>query len=189
MVLLHKSYITLVFLFYATSVIAQDVSQIGQNLANTLNNNTSPFDSFAVHATELMIPWIIVLLSAMAALALKDFTINMMAGLAFRYTSPFNEGDHVIIDDHDAMVIKVGITETVFGRYTERGYTWRYVPNGQIHNIKIEKLIRQDLHVDSDIEKGERLLALIKKADEAYKMPGKGEATKYGSQLESHVGY
>jgi len=146
---------------------------------------SDPFASFAAHATELLIPWIIVLISAMAALAFKDFAINMMAGLAFRYTSPFKEGDHVIIDDNDAMVIKVGITETVFGRYTERGYTWRYVPNGQIHSIKIEKLIRQDLHVDSDIEKGERLLSLIRKADEAYKAPGKGEAVQYGSDLDT----
>lgn len=149
---------------------------------------SDPFASFAAHATELLIPWIVVLISAMAALAFKDFAINTMAGLAFRYTSPFKEGDHVIIDDHDAMVIKVGITETVFGRYTDRGYTWRYVPNGQIHGIKIEKLIRQDLHVDSDIEKGERLLALIKKADDAYKAPGKNDAVKYGSDLDTPNG-
>ena len=163
----------------------QNMSQGVGGVTTMINAGNDPFASLAMHATELMVPWIVVLLSAMAALAFKDFAINMMAGLAFRYTSPFKEGDHVIIDDHDAMVIKVGITETVFGRYTDRGYTWRYVPNGQIHGIKIEKLIRQDLHVDSDIEKGEKLLALIKKADEAYKAPGKNEASEYGSQLGS----
>jgi small-conductance mechanosensitive channel len=132
------------------------------------------FASFAMHATELLVPWAVILISAMAALAMKDFASNLMAGIAFRYSSPFKEGDHVIIDGNDAMVIKVGITETVFGRYSDRGYTWRYVPNREIHSIRIEKLIRQDLHVDSDIEKGERLLALIKKADDAYRMPGDG---------------
>lgn len=126
------------------------------------------FASFAMHATELLVPWAIILITAMMALWFKDFAANFMAGIAFRYTSPFKEGDHVIVDDHDAMVIKVGITQTVFGRYTDRGYTWRYVPNMQIHNIKIEKLIRQDLHVDSDIEKGQRLQELINKAEKAY---------------------
>jgi hypothetical protein len=128
------------------------------------------FASFAMHATELLVPWAIILITAMIALWFKDFAANLMAGIGFRYTSPFNEGDHVIIDDHDAMVIKVGITQTVFGRYTDRGYTWRYVPNQQIHSIKIEKLIRQDLHVDSDIEKGQRLSELIRKAEQAYSL-------------------
>jgi hypothetical protein len=145
------------------------------------------FQSFALHATELLVPWAVILLSAMAALAMKDFASNLMAGIAFRYSSPFKEGDHVIIDDNDAMVIKVGITETVFGRYSERGYTWRYVPNNQIHSIKIEKLIRQDLHVDSDIEKGERLLSLIKKADEAYKAPGKNESYTTGLEVDGGI--
>ena len=143
------------------------------------------FASFAMHATELLVPWTVILISAMAALAFKDFASNLMAGIAFRYSSPFKEGDHVIIDDNDAMVIKVGITETVFGRYSDRGYTWRYVPNNQIHSIKIEKLIRQDLHVDSDIEKGERLMALIKKADEAYRAPGPGYSNQ---KLETDMG-
>jgi len=127
-----------------------------------------PFDSFAAHTTDLIVPWITILISVMAALWLKDFAANFLAGIAFRYTSPFQEGDHVIIDGDDAMIIKVGISQTVFGRYSDNGYTWRYIPNDQIHSVKIEKLVRQDLHLDTDIEKGQRIVELVAKANEAY---------------------
>jgi len=141
----------------------------GANLIVTQQGQMmDPFESFAAHTTDLIVPWLTILISVMAALWLKEFAANFLAGLAFRYTSPFQEGDHVIIDGDDAMIIKVGIGQTVFGRYSDNGYTWRYIPNDQIHSVKIEKLIRQDLHLDTDIEKGRRLMELIMKANHAY---------------------
>ena len=36
------------------------------------------FASFAMHATELLVPWAVILISAMAALAMKDFASNLV---------------------------------------------------------------------------------------------------------------
>ena len=152
-------------------------------------NPTTPdiYEQFAAHATDMIMPWIAVLLSVIAALWLKDFASNLLAGMSFKYTSPFKEGDHVILDDEAAMIIKVGVRDTVFGRYTENGYTWRYVPNDRIHMVKIEKLVRQDLHLDTDIEKGQRIIELALKAQDAYSNPSMGDKIKETTPGTTHV--
>jgi hypothetical protein len=47
--------------------------------------------------------------------------------------------------------------------YSDRGYTWRYVPNEKIANLKLEKVINPDLHLDTDDEKAEKLQKIIDK--------------------------
>ena len=59
--------------------------------------------------------------------------------------------------------MKIGTTETVFGVYSDRGYTWRYVPYEKIANLKLEKVINPDLHLDTDDEKAEKLQKMIDK--------------------------
>ena len=59
--------------------------------------------------------------------------------------------------------MKIGTSETVFGVYSDRGYTWRYVPNEKIANLKLEKVINPDLHLDTDAEKAEKLQKMIDK--------------------------
>ena len=49
----------------------------------------------------------------------------------------------------------------MFGIYSEKGYTWRYVPNERIAMLKLEKVINPDVHKDSEKEKAEKLQALI----------------------------
>jgi hypothetical protein len=49
----------------------------------------------------------------------------------------------------------------VFGVYSDRGYTWRYVPNERIPFLKLEKVINKDLHLDTEAEKAEKLQSLI----------------------------
>ena len=93
--------------------------------------------------------------------------------MSFKWGGNFREGDQVILDGHDAMVIKIGTKETVFGRYTENGYTWQYVPNEKLEFHNLEKIVHRDLHLDTDIEKGQRVIELMEKAKGAYKMPGK----------------
>jgi hypothetical protein len=61
--------------------------------------------------------------------------------------------------------------ETVFGRYTENGYTWQYVPNEKLEFHKLEKIVHRDLHLDTDIEKGQQIMELMAKAQSAYKKP------------------
>ena len=118
-------------------------------------------DGEAMKLTELLVPWIAVLLSIMIAFWLKDFAQNFMIGLKFRMNTAFNEGDKVILDGHDAIIVKIGLRDTVFGVYTDRGYTWRYVPNVKIPNLKLEKIINSELHLDSEEEKAAKLQKMI----------------------------
>ncbi len=118
-------------------------------------------DGEAVKLTELLLPWIAILLSLVIAFWLKDFAQNLMIGIKFRMNSAFNEGDKVLLDSNDAIIVKIGVKETVFGVYSDRGYTWRYVPNTKIPNLKLEKIINSELHLDTDEEKAEKLQKLI----------------------------
>ena len=118
-------------------------------------------DGEAIKLTELLLPWIAILLSLVIAFWLKDFAQNLMIGIKFRMNSAFNEGDKVLLDSNDAIIVKIGVKETVFGVYSDRGYTWRYVPNTKIPNLKLEKIINSELHLDTDEEKAEKLQKLI----------------------------
>jgi len=118
-------------------------------------------DGEAMKLTEILVPWISILLSIMIALWLKDFAQNFMIGLKFRMNTAFNEGDKVILDGNDALIVKIGMRDTVFGVYSDRGYTWRYVPNVKIPNLKLEKIINSELHLDSEEEKAAKLQKMI----------------------------
>ena len=118
-------------------------------------------DGEAMRLTELLVPWMAILFSIMIAFWLKDFAQNFMIGLKFRMNTAFNEGDKVILDGHDAIIVKIGLRDTVFGVYTDRGYTWRYVPNVKIPNLKLEKIINSELHLDSEEEKAAKLQKMI----------------------------
>lgn len=118
-------------------------------------------NSLSGDLTALILPWIAVLVSAIIAFMLKDFVTNFAKGLAFQMNSAFNEGDKVIIDGSEAIIVKVGIKQTVFGVFSDKGYTWRYVPNERIPFLKIEKVVDPDLHKDSEEEKGRRLQRMI----------------------------
>ena len=63
------------------------------------------------------------------------------------------------------MIIKIGFTQTVFGVYSDDGYTWRYIPNQKIDSIKLEKVVDQDLHADSAMEKAEKLRKILEAKD------------------------
>jgi len=118
-------------------------------------------DGEAMALTTFLVPWIAILLSLMIAFWLKDFTQNFMVGLKFRMNSAFTEGDKVLLDGHDALIVKIGMRDTVFGVYSDKGYTWRYVPNVRIPMLKLEKIINPELHLDTEEEKAEKLQKLI----------------------------
>ena len=75
-------------------------------------------DGEAMKLTEILVPWIAVLFSIMIAFWLKDFAQNFMVGLKFRMNSAFNEGDKVILDGNDALIVKIGMRDTVSVSYT-----------------------------------------------------------------------
>ena len=126
------------------------------------------FDQLGMDFADMIGPWIAILVSISAAFWFKDFATNFMQGLKFRFNPAWNEGDEVLLEGEQALIVKIGLRETVFGTYGSNGYTWRYVPNERIQILKLEKIINKDLHLDTDIEKGRRLQSLIDRAQDAY---------------------
>ena len=118
-------------------------------------------DGESMTLATLLVPWIAILISLITALWLKDFAQNLMVGMKFRFNNAFNEGDKVLLDGNDALIVKIGIRDTVFGVYSDKGYTWRYVPNVRIPLLKLEKIINPELHLDTEEEKAEKLQKLI----------------------------
>ena len=72
------------------------------------------------------------LLTLIVGLSIRDAATSFVKGAKFRFNPAFKEGDKVILDGNPALIVKIGLSETVFGVYGEEGYTWRYVPNTRI---------------------------------------------------------
>tara|TARA_R100000278_G_scaffold14236_5_gene14992 strand:+ start:2017 stop:2379 length:363 start_codon:yes stop_codon:yes gene_type:complete len=104
----------------------------------------------------------IFLVSVLGGLALKDYSVSFIKGLKFKLNSQFNEGDKVLLDGEQAMIIKIGMGTTVFGVYGKDGYTWRYISNTKIESLKLEKIVDKDLHQDSAYEKKQKLEKILR---------------------------
>jgi hypothetical protein len=111
-------------------------------------------------------PFVSALMLLVITLWFKDFATKIAKGMAFKMNKSFNEGDNVILDGSDALIVKIGLSETVFGVYSDKGYTWRFVPNERIPMLKLEKVINKDLHLDTEAEKAEKLQAMIDRAQD-----------------------
>ena len=120
-------------------------------------------NTLSMDLTDMLLPWIAVLISLVVAIWFKDFATGLAKGLKFKFDPAFNEGDEVILDGCPAMIVKIGTGKTVFGLYSDNGYTWRYVPNERIPFLKLEKVVKKDLHLDSEEEKAEKLKSMIDK--------------------------
>ena len=116
--------------------------------------------------TNLLMPFVSALMLLVITLWFKDFATKIAKGMSFKMNKSFNEGDTVILDGSDALIVKIGLSETVFGVYSDKGYTWRYVPNERIPMLKLEKVINKDLHLDTDEEKAAKLQAMIDSAQD-----------------------
>ena len=123
-------------------------------------------NSLSMDLSSMLLPWITVLISLVVAIWFKDFATGLAKGLKFKYDPAFKEGDEVLLDGELSMIVKIGVSQTVFGVYSDRGYTWRYVPNERIPYLKLEKVIKKDLHVDTEEEKAEKMKTLIDKAQD-----------------------
>lgn len=87
-------------------------------------------------------PYIGMLIGLVISLWAKDFAVSYSTGLAFKYNPQFNEGDHVLIDDEPALIVKIGVRYTVFSVVKADGtQIWRYVKNDRITLLKLEKVI------------------------------------------------
>lgn len=123
-------------------------------------------NTLTMDLNDLILPWIGVLVSLVVAIWFKDFATGLAKGLKFKMNPAFNEGEEVLLDGELAMIVKIGVRETVFGLYTKRGYTWRYVPNERIPMLKLEKVMKKDLHIDTDEEKAQKLKTIIDKVQD-----------------------
>ena len=115
--------------------------------------------------TDLILPWIGMLISIVLFLWFKDFASQLAKGLAFKHDPHFQEGDLVWLEDEPATIIKIGATQTIFGIVTGRGMIWRFVPNSEIHSVKLEKIVSDKIHYDSDDEEARKLKQLLEDYD------------------------
>mgnify|MGYP003654781155 FL=1 len=100
----------------------------------------------AMEITELIMPYIGMVVIVVLGFMFKDFVTKLSKGIAFQLNKQFQEGDHVLLDGERALIVKIGITQTVFGVTKVGGeldgdYIWRYVPNERIDFLKLEKII------------------------------------------------
>jgi len=136
-------------------------------------------EQLGLDVTDLLMPWISVLISLLVAIWMKDYATSLAKGLKFKMNPAFNEGDEVLLDGELSMIVKIGTRETVFGVYSERGYTWRYVPNERIPYLKLEKVIKKDLHIDTDEEKAEKMKTAIDKLQDDQIAKNKDAISKF----------
>tara|TARA_R100000329_G_C7580419_1_gene205629 strand:+ start:471 stop:854 length:384 start_codon:yes stop_codon:yes gene_type:complete len=121
---------------------------------------------FELTLSDFYIEFIGFVLTLLVGLAVKDYAVTFVKGAFFRFFSPFDEGDKVILDGQTAMIIKIGFSQTVFGVYSEDGYTWRYIPNQKLDNFKLEKVVDAELHADTAKEKAEKIRAILEEKED-----------------------
>ena len=144
--------------------------------------------SLSGELTELLLPWVAILISIFVAILFKDFATSLSKGIAFQMDKAFNEGDKVLLDGCEATILKIGMRQTVFGIYSDRGYVWRYVPNERILTLKLEKVIDSELHKDTEEEKGIRIQRLIDAAQDAHIQKNKEFIDKNRKDIEELKG-
>ena len=113
----------------------------------------------ALEITEFILPYIGMVVIVVMGFMLRDFAMKWGKGIAFQWNKQFQEGDHVLIDGERALIVKIGMTQTVFGVTKTEGelngdYVWRYVPNERIDFLKLEKIIfdRTPINNNTSIE-------------------------------------
>ena len=114
-----------------------------------------------IQLNEFYIEFIGFVLTLIVALGLRDWATSLIKGMKFKFNKAFNEGDKVILDGCPALIVRIGVSETVFGVYNKDGYTWRYVLNERIAFLKLEKIVDPDLHRDTEDEKAQKLIDQI----------------------------
>ena len=118
-------------------------------------------ESQTLQLTNFLLPWIGILISAIIAIMFKDWATSLAKGLEFKWNPAFNEGDTIILDGQEGMIVKIGTRETVFSVYSDNGLIWRYVPNERIVFLKLEKVMNPNLHLDTEEEKAKKLQSMI----------------------------
>jgi small-conductance mechanosensitive channel len=101
------------------------------NEVTTLSNDIASWSTPLIAAT----------LALVIGLAMKDWAANLITGLKFKFDEAWHEGGHCFIDGEPAVIVKIGISETVFQIQNGRGTVWRHVSNERIKYLRIERVI------------------------------------------------
>ena len=117
-----------------------------------------------IELSQYYVEFIGFLLTLIVGLSVRAAATSFVKGAKFRFNPAFKEGDKVILDGNPALIVKIGLSETVFGVYGDEGYTWRYVPNTRIEFLKLEKIVDPDLHRDTDQERAQKLVDAMQDA-------------------------
>ena len=126
-------------------------------------------NNISIEFTELILPWVAVMISIVFFLWFKDFATGIAKGMKFKIDPHFQEGDEVWLENEPAVILKIGMTQTIFGIINGRGYIWRFVDNESIFEMKLEKMITDKVHYDTKEEQSKKLrklLALTEEQDE-----------------------
>ena len=118
-----------------------------------------------IELSQYYVEFIGFLLTLIVGLSIRDAATSFVKGAKFRFNPAFSEGDKVLLDGNPALIVKIGLSETVFGVYGDEGYTWRYVPNTRIEFLKLEKIVDTDLHKDTAQEKAQKIVDAIQDAN------------------------
>jgi|TARA_B110000971_G_scaffold213612_1_gene244647 hypothetical protein len=116
-----------------------------------------------IELSDFYIEFIGYALSILVMLWIKDAIGSFLEGMKFRNNKHFKEGDKVLLEGQQAMIITIGWRQSVFGVYGKDGYTWRFIPNKRIESLKLEKIVDPDLHPDTAIERAQKLQDILSK--------------------------
>lgn len=114
-----------------------------------------------IEISDFYIEFIGYALSILVIMWVKDAISTFMEGMKFRNNKHFKEGDKVLLEGQQAMIITIGWRQSVFGVYGADGYTWRFIPNKKIESLKLEKIVDPDLHPDTAKERAEKLQRIL----------------------------
>ena len=122
--------------------------------------------NISLEFSELILPYIGIMISIVFFLWFKDFAIGISKGLKFKIDPHFQEGDEVWLEDEPAVILKIGMTQTIFGIVNGRGYIWRFIDNERIFEMKLEKMVSDKIHFDTETEQSKKLRELLSLTEE-----------------------
>ena len=122
--------------------------------------------NISIEFSQLILPYIGVMISIVFFLWFKDFAIGISKGLKFKIDPHFQEGDEVWLENEPAVILKIGMTQTIFGIVNGRGYIWRFIDNERIFEMKLEKMVSDKIHFDTDTEQSRKLREILSLTEE-----------------------
>ena len=122
--------------------------------------------NLSIEFSQLILPYIGIMISIVFFLWFKDFAIGISKGLKFKIDPHFQEGDEVWLEDESAVILKIGMTQTIFGIVNGRGYIWRFIDNERIFEMKLEKMVSDKIHFDTETEQSRKLREILSLTEE-----------------------